>query len=87
MSMTVAALHKRLGELVAAGHGRKPVLINKNTFTHPLESDGCVMLPVVEVQGPAWMGVMDDDGGTKWNKDGSEFGKTVVVLSGEREPS
>lgn len=81
---TVASLHKQLGALIAAGHGRKPVLVNKATFTHPLEADGCVMLPIAQVQGPKWIGLSDDDGGTKWNKDGSEAGKTVVLLAGER---
>lgn len=85
MSMTVARLHKLLGDLVAAGHGRKPVLVNKPTFSHPLESDGAVMLGIAEVQGPRWICTVDDDGGTKWNKDGTEAGKTVVLLSGERE--
>lgn len=82
MSMTVAALHKRLGALIEAGHGRKPVLVNKASFSHPLEEDGAVMLDIVAVYGPTWIPMADDDGGTKWNKDGTESGKTVVMLSG-----
>jgi hypothetical protein len=82
MSMTVAALHKRLSALIAAGHGRKPVLVNKASFTHPLEMEGAVMLDIAAIYGPTWIPMADDDGGTKWNKDGTESGKTVVLLSG-----
>jgi hypothetical protein len=84
MTMTVSKLHKLLGDLVAAGHGRKPVLVNKASFTNPLEEDGVVILPIATVSGPRWIGTSDDDGGTKWNKDGSESGQTVIVLSGDR---
>lgn len=80
--MNVVTLHKRLGALIAAGHGRKPVLINKTSFQHPLESDGVVILPVAKVLGPKWISNSDDDGGTKWNKDGTESGRTVIVLDG-----
>lgn len=46
MTMTVSRLHKQLSELIAAGHGRKPVCINKRTFNHQLERDGVVIMPV-----------------------------------------
>ncbi len=82
MSMTVAALHKRLAALIEAGHGRKPVLVNKPSFTHPCEQDGVGMLDVVNIEGPQWISMADDDGGTKFNKDGTESGKTVVLLGG-----
>jgi len=85
MSYTVARLHKELGELIAKGHGRKPVLVNKPSFRHPLEMDGAVMLDIESIDGPRWIGWTDDDGGTKFNKDGTEAGKTVVVLSGGRD--
>ena len=82
MSMTVAALHKRLAALIEAGHGRKPVLVNKASFHHPCEQDGTVVLDLAAVEGPTWIPLGDDDGGTKINKDGTEAGKTVVVLGG-----
>ncbi len=82
MSMTVAALHKRLGALIEAGHGRKPVLVNKSSFYHPCEDDGVVMQDLAFVNGPKWIPIADDDGGTKFNKDGTESGKEVVVLDG-----
>lgn len=84
MSLTVAALHKKLGELIAAGHARKPVLVNKPSFTHPLEQDGAVLLDVEAVEGPQWIPMCNDDGGTKWNKDGTESGRTVVILKGQQ---
>jgi hypothetical protein len=83
MSMTVAALHKRLGALIEAGHGRKPVLVDKRTFTDPRENDGAMLLPLSVVNGPKWIPMADDDGGTKWNKDGTESGATAVVLGGQ----
>lgn len=83
MTMTVAALHKRLGALIEAGHGRKPVLVHKSTFTDPRENDGDMLLPLWAVQGPRWIPTADDDGGTKWNKDGTEAGKRSVLLVGD----
>ncbi len=86
MTMTVAALHKQLGALIEAGHGRKPVAVNKRTFTDPCEQDGAVILAVHGVEGPRWIPTVDEDGGSKWNKNGTEAGKHIVVLFGcERE--
>jgi len=83
MSMTVAALHKRLGALIEAGHGRKPVLVDRDTFSSPLDNDGNILLPPWAVQGPRWIANSDDDGGTKWNKDGTESGQQCVVIVGD----
>ena len=85
MTMTVSKLHKLLTELIAAGHGRKPVCINKRTFNHRMEEDGAVILPVESVSGPEFIGTTDDDGGTKFNRDGTEAGRYTVVLSGGEE--
>lgn len=82
MSMTVARLHKLLGALIESGHGRKPVLVNKSSFYHPCEDDGVLMQDLACVKGPKWIPISDDDGGTKFNKDGTESGKEVVVLDG-----
>ncbi len=87
MSLTVARLHKALGSLVEAGHGRKPVCINKETFRHPCEMDGAVVLGVEAVVGPEWIGTADDDGGQKMNADGSESGRHVVILIGSDSPT
>lgn len=34
---------------------------------------------------PEFIGTTDDDGGTKFNRDGTEAGRYTVVLSGEEE--
>ncbi len=81
--ITVARLHKLLGAMILEGHGRKPVCINKSTFTHPCEDEGTVILNISDVTGPEWIAQADDDGGTKWNKDGTESGKQCVLLLGD----
>lgn len=85
MSYTVARLHKELGALIAQGHGRKPVQIDKATFRHALEDEGATIMPIEIIDGPKWIPMADPDGGTKWNADGSESGRTVVVLKGDRQ--
>lgn len=80
-TMTVAKLHKLLGALVEEGQGRRPVCVNKDTFYHPLESDGVVVLDVTEVKTDA-ITMADDDGFAATNKDGSEKVRKVFVLSG-----
>jgi hypothetical protein len=81
MRYTIARLHKELGNLIDAGHGRKIVHINKDSFQHNLESNGCVIMEVVGL-GIQNVPVIDDDGGTKWNRDGGEASMTVLVLAG-----
>ena len=81
MRYTIAKLHKELQKLIDQGHGRKIVNINKASFQHNLESDGGVIMEV-EGLGIQTVPVIDDDGGTKWNKDGSEASMTVLVLAG-----
>jgi len=83
MSHTVLALYKKFGKLIEAGHGRKRVQVDSSTFHHPLEDDGAVILDVDRVDGPEWIGMTHDDGGTKLNRDGSESGSRVVILRGE----
>lgn len=83
MTMTVSRLHKLLGALIDAGHGRKPVLVDRSTFSDPRDNDGLILLPPWTVQGPRWIPTADDDGGTKWNRDGTEAGKQCVVIVGD----
>lgn len=82
-NITVARLHKLLGKMIEDGHGRKPVCIAKQTFTHPCEDDGITILNVRGVKDPMWIARSDDDGGTKWNKDGTESGTVCIVLVGD----
>lgn len=79
--MTVARLQKYLTQLVAEGHGRKAVMIDKSSFRHPLESDGCMILPVDEATIHVF-NLADDDGGTKVTTRGVECTQTALVLYG-----
>ena len=81
MATTINKLHKILGEMIAAGHGRKPVCAAKHTFTHNCESDGTTILEVCTAK-VKWVPWTDDDGGQAFNKDGTEKGKTILVLGG-----
>lgn len=85
MAMTVSRLHKQLSELIAAGHGRKPVCINKRTFKNRLEDEGVVIMPVARVSGPVFIPTSDDDGGSQLNRDGTEAGRQTVILFGDEE--
>lgn len=81
MRFTVNQLKKRLDKLIADGHGRLPIVVSKTTFQHNCEGDGVTMLDL------AGMGVQrvtqsDGDGGTKWNKDGTESSRLCVILVG-----
>ena len=82
MSMTVQRLHRLLGQMIEDGHGRKPVFVNKASFYDNREIDGVLILPVEDIEGPKWIPMADDDGGTQCNADGSESGRRVVILQG-----
>ena len=81
MSYTIRRLHKELGKLIDAGHGRKRVFVKKDSFIDNREADGCVILPV-EGLGIRWVHNTDDDGGFKLNNDGTESGNHILVLAG-----
>lgn len=80
-TMTVAKLHKLLGKMVEDGQGRRPVCVNKDSFYHPLESDGVSILDVTEAAADT-ITIADDDGWTATNKDGSERFRKVFVIGG-----
>jgi hypothetical protein len=80
-TITVNQLHKMLGKLIASGQGRVPIVIDKPTFTHNLESEGCVLLMpsgIVLKSCP----MSDGNGGIEENKDGSESCRTMAILYG-----
>jgi len=79
--VTVNKLYELLSKLVKEGHGRKPVCIDKCTFTDPRESDGPMILPVCALD-LKWVNDADDDGGIAVNKDGTERGRLTLVLGG-----
>ena len=83
-TMTANKLHQMLGELIKNGLGRVPVCVNKDTFSHPLEGDGAVILPVTDCRGER-VPQIDDDGGTKITKSGREVSSLVIVLFGESD--
>lgn len=85
-TMTVNRLYKELGKLIAQGGGRLPVCVNKETFTHNLEGDGCVILPVAHVIAQAVLQI-DDDGGAKVDSRGRECYRQNVVLFGDAADS
>ena len=82
MPITINKLHKMLGKAIEEGMGRRRVCINKKTFIHPLEGDGCVILPIenadIEV-----VPMLDEDGGMATRKDGTEIERLYMVLKGE----
>lgn len=79
--MTVAKLHKLLGEMIDQGFGRRRVLVNKSTFVSNLEMDGVVMLDVSGVI-PHTGTYADGDGFTAVRKDGRECVMSCVLIFG-----
>lgn len=80
--MTVNALWKLLGKMVEAGNGRKQVCIDKSHCNHVLESDGALILPITKAELEVH-GMIDDDGGTKYRKNGEESQHCSLVLHAE----
>lgn len=81
LSMTVARLHKLLQAEIDKGNARLPVCIDKPTFTHNLEADGCVILDVDGVRVEPIVQI-DGDGGTKTDSKGRECYRTCFVIHG-----
>lgn len=79
--MTLNKLHKLLGKLIEQGHGRRTVGVDKQSFQDNRENDGPMILPVCEVD-VEWINDADDDGGLAFNKDGTERGRTTIILGG-----
>ena len=81
MPITINKLHKILGDAIEQGWGYRHVCISKKTFSHPLESDGVIILPVEEANVESFP-VFDDDGFQKIRKDGAEVYRIALVLRG-----
>ncbi len=79
--MTLNGLHKLLSKLIAEGHGRAPVAVDKQSFRDNRESDGCVILDVAGLD-VYLVPMADDDGGAGVNKNGSEKLRKTCVLYG-----
>jgi hypothetical protein len=80
--MTVTQLYRLLGAMVAEGHGRRLVHIDKATFRHNCESDGVTILRVESLE-ERWVPLSDDDGGVATTSKGHERGSSCVVLYGD----
>lgn len=80
--MTLNQLHKLLTKLIAQGHGRRSVQVDKGSYRHNLEADGCVILPVDRAAMHTYR-ILNDDGGTHINADGTERQRTSLVLIGD----
>jgi hypothetical protein len=80
--MTVNQLHKLLTKLIAKGHGRRGVYVDKGSYRHALESDGCIILPVSHGEMHTYL-LLNDDGGAHINADGTERQRTSLVLIGD----
>lgn len=79
--MTINKLHQLLSQLVATGHGRMHVCIDKATFQHNCERDGVTILDIEKAEIRAhWMD--DGDGRPIINRDGSERMRSTLVLDG-----
>lgn len=80
--MTLKKFHKLLGDLIEKGHGRRRVCVDKRSFSHPLEDDGAVILDVESTFAQV-ITMVDDNGFTKYRKNGEECRHGVIVISGE----
>lgn len=80
-TVTVAALRKALDRVIADGGGRMPVCVDKPTVTHPLESDGAV---IIDIDGCRVESVpqLDDDGGMAVDSRGRERYRQCFVIHG-----
>jgi hypothetical protein len=79
--MNINQLHKITAQLKEQGAGRRGVCVSKETFTHPLESDGATILSV-ERAALEVFGIMDADGGTEVDSRGREKSEMALVLGG-----
>ena len=80
--MTIIKLKNELEKLIAKGHGRNTVCVDKTKVTHPLESDGCCIIPVTSATIHCHE-MMDDDGGTKTRANGKTCYRTALVITAE----
>ncbi len=79
--MTLSRLIKELQKLEAE-HGRCKVCVDKNTLYDGNETFSVCRIKSVQSQ---WVYNASDDGGVKYNKDGTESGSTTIVLCGESQ--
>jgi hypothetical protein len=86
LTMTVNQLHKALGKLIEKGEKRTQVCIDKTSFTHPLESDGCQILNVDGLKVECVL-QMQDDGGTLDSSGNERFKRSCILFGGSGQAS
>ncbi|MCB0420653.1 MAG: hypothetical protein KDD61_06640 [Bdellovibrionales bacterium] len=79
--MQLRTFIKKLQKIEAEGHGRALVKIDKKSFNHPLEPDGCNILDVTEIDW-SYIEQLDGDGFTATTKNGQTKVKKCIILTG-----
>ncbi|MEM1355958.1 MAG: hypothetical protein AAGH88_13875 [Planctomycetota bacterium] len=79
--MTVYMLHNLLGQMIKKGLARRKIVVDKRSFISLLEEDGHILMNVESCETQTHS-MMEEDGGAKFNADGSERVRTSVVLQG-----
>lgn len=82
--MTINALHKITADLIAKGHGRRLVYVDKSRITHPLESGGVCIIPITEAALHT-REMANDHGGRKVPPNSHTAIRTALVLANEPE--
>ena len=80
-TMTINSLHSLLCTLITSGYGRRSVCIDKSSFQDAREGDGVVILNVASAD-IEMVPQADEDGGTAFNKNGSEKIQMCLVICG-----
>jgi len=83
--MTAIRLRNELNKLIAKGWGRSKVCVNKPTFAHNCEGDGCVILDVEQVI-PQRVIQMQEDGSSTDDKGMEHYRKCVVIVGDRYDP-
>ena len=83
--MTIQKLHKILSEQIAMGHGRKPVRVDKLSFSDPSDAEVWMIIDLVAVDLLAVTN-RDEEGNAKFRADGAQSTRICCVLSGVELP-
>lgn len=80
--MTILKLHKILSQAIADGYGRRLVVVHKTKCTHPLEGDGCDLIPITKAE-IGTHDMLDEDGSMKELANGTIATRTAMVIEAE----
>jgi hypothetical protein len=76
--MTLSAFIKLLQKLEAKGHGRRTICVDKEAL---YDGNGTFNICQVADADTLWLREVDGDGWGIENKDGTERGKTCIVIA------